>query len=293
MEPLSVIWDEAAFPLRLSPGDVHVWLASLELPLRALCHAESLLTSEELTRAGRFHFLRDQFRYIAAHAGLRVLSAGYLGIPPAEVRYAHNSHGKPFIADGHSDLRFNLSHSGSVALYAFAAGVDVGVDVEQIRVELADMQTARNTFAMDETACLLEMPAEKQAEAFFACWTRKEAYIKALGLGLSTPLDQFHVSINPGESVVHLRVDGKPAESERWCIRTFRPLQGYIACVCAEGRSCSFHFLQYSDPFLDRDRDESLRPIVIESEEGKHLNERSTGMETASRFKEMLQDEQG
>ena len=172
-----------------------------------------LLEPEERDRAARFRFDHLQHAFILARGGLRVLLGCYLGVCPAAVQFTYGSKGKPTLSGG--SVEFNVSHSGGLAVFAFTFGCEIGVDVEQIR-SLPDMlEIASQFFCVEETAELMALPAGERERAFFLCWTRKEAYIKATGDGLSAPLDSFRVALRPGAPArfVHFKHDASAAAS--------------------------------------------------------------------------------
>jgi 4'-phosphopantetheinyl transferase len=193
----------------------------------------TILNPEEMARADRFYMEVHRNRFIAARALLRDLLAGYLSQPPDAIRFAYNEWGKPALAAGlaASDLRFNLSHSEDLAMYAFALECEVGVDIEQIRADVASESIAENFFSASEVQALRALPLAHQAQAFFNCWTRKEAYIKARGRGLSIDLNSFDVSLKPGEEANILRGD----ESGGWSLRAFEPAPGWVAALAMQG----------------------------------------------------------
>jgi 4'-phosphopantetheinyl transferase len=159
-----------------------------------------LLSADERERAGRFAFEHDRRRYVVARARLRQLLGERVGAAPESLRFVYQAHGKPALArrPGQRDLRFNVSHCGEVAAYAFADGREVGVDIEEVR-ELPDAdQLALRCFSPGERAAYLCLPPRERPRGFFDCWTRKEAFVKALGAGLSQPLEAFDVSRSPG-----------------------------------------------------------------------------------------------
>jgi 4'-phosphopantetheinyl transferase len=168
---------------------------------------------------------------------LRTILGRYLDVAPGTVRFCYGPHGKPaLIAEmaEQTGVRFNVAHSHDLALYAVTRGREVGIDVERIRAEVASTEIAQRFFSPAEVAALCALPDELQTEAFFACWTRKEAYIKATGGGLSHPLDGFDVSLTPGEPVVALRTHADPQEAARWSLRALDPGPGYAAAVAVE-----------------------------------------------------------
>jgi len=193
----------------IGDDEVHVWRIALDRGDGDSLRAR--LSSDELARAARFHFERDRTRFLVARAALREILAHYLGASPAEIAFVYGDHGKPALAPPHGDLRFNLSHSHGLALCAVTRGREVGVDVERIR-ELDDLEDlARSVFSARELAALHRLPEPGLLAGFFTGWTRKEAFIKALGEGLSHPLKRFDVSLEPGRPARLERIDGNAA----------------------------------------------------------------------------------
>ena len=206
--------------------EVHIHLQSLDASATALARYSALLALDERNRSTRFRFERDRNRFIVARARLREILSSYLDREPSSIEFVYNAFGKPALRD--ASLRFNVSHSGGIGVCAIA-GREVGIDIEQIRPELAEERTAESFFSPREVAMLRALPPGSQLEAFFECWTRKEAYVKARGEGLSIPLDTFDVEFRPGEPPEFLRGGGG------WSIRTFPAPPGYTGCVVAEG----------------------------------------------------------
>jgi 4'-phosphopantetheinyl transferase len=233
-------WNVLQEPMRLLSGEVHVWRASLEQPPRCLERLLATLEPDEQDRAERFHFDRDRHRFIAGRGTLRAILGGYLDMEPGQLRFCYSEHGKPsLVREITGDrLRFNVSHSHELALFAVAEGRDLGVDLEWIRPNVADAKIAERFFSAEEVRVLRGLPAELQGDAFFNCWTRKEAYIKALGEGLSMPLSRFVVSLAPGEAPQLLSANGSANDDEvsRWSFRELFPGSGYKGAVVAEGK---------------------------------------------------------
>jgi 4'-phosphopantetheinyl transferase len=192
-----------------------VWRARLDQSqlqenfLRTLYHAER-------ERASRFHFEKHRRRFILGRGFLRALLARYLQIAPEDVSFSYGPYGKPALSDERSALRFNASHSHELAVYAFSQHHEIGVDVEYIKKDFDVEEIARHFFSADEVQKLSALPKTERPPAFFRCWTRKEAYIKALGSGLSHPLDQFDVTLAPGEPAALLRDHSDPDAASRW-----------------------------------------------------------------------------
>src|SRR3984893_3527343 len=195
----AVTWSRPAQDLALHEGDVHIWLAWLDVETQELTRLRSYLNGEEASRAERFAFPRDRDPFIVGRGRLRELLGKYLHCPPNAVQFKTGRYGKLSLFDDRDELRFNLSHSHGLALYAFCMGRELGIDSEKIRTEVAGEEIAQRYFSAAEQRDLAEVPKELRDTAFFLCWTRKEAYVKAHGEGLQIALDSFDVSLKPGE----------------------------------------------------------------------------------------------
>jgi 4'-phosphopantetheinyl transferase len=247
--------------LRLSEADVHVWRASLAQPawrVRQLAHT---LSSDERARAERFHFERDRHHFIVGRGLLRVILSRYLGSEPQHLAFCYGAHGKPALVPPSAEetLRFNLSHAHGLVLYGVARTREIGLDLERIRPIPEAEQIAERFFSAQEHAILRALPASQKAEAFFNGWTRKEAYIKALGDGLTKPLDQFDVSLVPGEPARLLRVEGDAQEVARWGLQSFVPAGGYVAALAVEGQGWHVTYWEWVDECGDEERCELTR----------------------------------
>jgi 4'-phosphopantetheinyl transferase len=205
----------------------------LDVPAEVCAALWQLLSRDERERAEKFRYAEHRQHYIVARASLRRLLAERLRIPPSAVEFVETEYGKPRLAPVHrsADVEFNLSHSGILALYAFTSGRAVGVDVELIR-EVPDAEDlAERFFSPTETASLRALPLDRRSLAFLACWTRKEAFIKALGLGLSCPLDAFDVTIDPDAPARITRMDERVDRVSNWAMQAFTPYPCYVAAV--------------------------------------------------------------
>jgi 4'-phosphopantetheinyl transferase len=239
-----------AFPA-LGRGEVHVWRTALDLDPPRVAALAASLSADERDRAARFHFERDRVRFTVARGVLRALLGRYLDLPAPALAFDYGQHGKPSLAaaavarpvDGApgAELRFNLSHSAGVALCAVTRGREVGVDVEGLRADFATDEIAERFFSPAERAALRALPAGARCAAFFACWTRKEAYIKARGLGLSLALDAFDVSLAPGEPAALLATRDEPGALDRWLLRALDPGPDLAGAVVAEGHDWTLH----------------------------------------------------
>lgn len=231
---MSVDWSAPPRPLTLPGGEVHVWRRSLEIDPAEERACRALLAPDERARADRFRFDRDRTAFTAARTGLRRLLGLYLNEDPVQIEILAGVHGKPELA-GHP-LRFNLSHSGGLALYAFHPERPVGIDLERHRLDLSHLELAERFFSPAEVRRLRALPEEARVAAFFDCWTRKEAFIKALGEGLSHPLDSFDVSLTPGDAAALLATRPDPAGRLRWHMQAIELGPGWSAALVTEGR---------------------------------------------------------
>lgn len=212
---------------------------------------ESLLDDDERNRAARFRFQEHRNRFIVARGALRTILGGYLQAEPAALQFSYGRYGKPALAEGFAAnaVSFNLSHSGEFMLMAVTRGREVGVDTELINQEFVTSEVAEKFFSRREILSLRSRPEHLQTEAFFNCWTRKEAYIKARGEGLTLPLDQFDVSLEPsGASLLDNRIS--PGEVSRWSLQELHPAPGYCAAVAVEGFSWRLRLIDFSSRTL-------------------------------------------
>jgi len=221
--------------LALGPAAVHVWRIPLAPPAAQVAALAATLSADERDRAARFHFDRDRTSYTVARGALRTLLGRYLDHPAPRLAFGYRDKGKPYLAAPADDsLCFNLSHSGQLALLAFVRGREVGVDIEQRR-ELRDLASlAHISFSPNEYAVFCGLSAADQRPAFFACWSRKEAFIKATGQGVSQLAD-FDVSLAPGDPAALLRVDGEPPGAVRWSLQDLPAIPGYAAALVVDG----------------------------------------------------------
>jgi 4'-phosphopantetheinyl transferase len=229
-------WEAPPAKVIATNDEVHVWRIALQEKLAP--RLRSILSPDECARADRFHFPRDRNRFIVARGSLRTILGVYLKQKPDHLSFSYSQFGKPALAahpDAH-ELSFNLSHANELALLAVTSGRAIGVDIEFIRPEFASAEIAERFFSSHEVAELRALPGETQREAFFNCWTRKEAYIKAIGEGLSLPLNQFHVSLAPGSAAALLGNLKDAAEVSRWSLQELDPGPEYVAAVAVEGR---------------------------------------------------------
>jgi 4'-phosphopantetheinyl transferase len=229
--------------LELPEGEIHIWRADLDVGQETLNRLMVTLDTAEQSRAARFHFPRDRNYFIACRGILRELLGKYLGGSPAAVEFFYRAYGKPAHRpeDSRPPIRFNISHSGGIALLAFAHSREIGIDLEPIRPEFSGEEIAERYFSARELAELRALPPALRPEGFSHCWTRKEAYVKALGLGLQVALDSFSVSLTPGQPEVLQSED-----SHRWSLHSFEPAPNFVAAIVEEGRDWNPRFWNWS-----------------------------------------------
>jgi 4'-phosphopantetheinyl transferase len=242
----AVSWSPAAKDLTLRNDEVHIWLAGLDVDPQERTRLRSYLNEGEVSRAERFVFPRDRDHFIVARGRLRELFGRYLHCQPNAVKFKTGRYGKLSLLDDLDPLRFNLSHSNGLALYGFCVGRELGIDTEKIRPGFAGEEIAARYFSAAEQKELAEVPHELRDTAFFLCWTRKEAYIKAHGDGLQIPLDSFDVSLNPGEPATL-----RSADSGRWSMRSFAPAPEFLAAIIVEGNIQSVRYWSAASDTLE------------------------------------------
>ena len=208
-----------------------MWRIALDQDDETLQRFRNTLEVGELNRAGRFHFEQHRRHFIVARGFLRSVVAQYLGSQPEALRFEYGAYGKPALAPGHT-LRFNLSHSNAVALLAVALDAAIGVDVEHIGADFATEDIARRYFSRAEVEVFNSLQPEERVAAFFRCWTRKEAYIKAIGKGFSQALDAFDVTLAPGTAPALLRAEEDDAS--RWFLTDVEVGEGYAGALMVE-----------------------------------------------------------
>ncbi len=228
-----------------------MWQATLDSPSSQIDGYRRTLSTDEHARAKRFYFDRDRNHFIVARGLLRNILGIYLKREPASLSFEYGSHGKPGLTPGinPNQIDFNLSHSNGMALYAIARDRALGIDLEFIRGDPQAESIAERFFSSQEIATLRALPGTAQRYAFFLCWTRKEAYIKARGEGLSLPLHQFDTTLIPGEPAELLGTRPDPLEASRWSLMdlTLEP-PGYAAAVAVKGRGWSISLWKWPPP---------------------------------------------
>jgi len=237
------VWSTAPSSLELPANAIHIWRASFDIEPDTLSRLRETLAPDEKARASRFAFPRDRDHFTAGRGVLRDLLSRYLGQPPAAAVFEYGPRAKPALRSVHSGLplRFNLSHSHGLALYAFTYGREVGIDLELIRTDFGGDALAQRYFSKREVAELLALPPGLRPMSFFVCWTQKEAFVKALGEGLQIPLDSFDVPLMPRGRGTLRSPDGR-----RWSLLSFRPAERFVAAVAGEGVGTEIGYWQWT-----------------------------------------------
>ncbi|WP_447980431.1 4'-phosphopantetheinyl transferase family protein [Candidatus Nitrospira bockiana] len=228
--------DSPAAPMTIGVDDVHVWWSTLDDVSGLTDSFEGVLSADERRRADRFSFPQARTRFVLSRGLLRLILSRYVGREPGRVAFSYGRYGKPALRTMPAEpaLRFNASHSEELILYAVTRGREVGVDVERIRPQFPYGEVVGQFFSPSEKDSLYAMAPTRRCDWFFACWTVKEAYLKAIGRGLSGPLDRIEVAVSPDVSRVSMRVDGQP-DARAFEARLLRPFPGYLGALVVEG----------------------------------------------------------
>ncbi len=253
----SEVWNAAPSDVVLSDGEVHVWRASLDVPASRLRYLLDTLSADERSRHERFHFQKDRNHFAVARGFLRAVLGRYLRREPARLAFEYGPQGKPSLktntrgGEASHTPAFNLSHSGGIALLALATRGEVGVDVEFMRDQISTDELAERFFSRQEAATLRALPKEIRRTSFFKCWTRKEAFIKAKGGGLSIPLDQFDVTFAPDAQPALLRTAWNPDEPSHWSMYALDPGEHYAAALATQGEALQVKCWQFGEPVIE------------------------------------------
>jgi len=242
-------WPPPPAELSLGSGEVHIWCLAPHQFANNLNELHPILSGEEKERASRFHFSRDRESYVVRHALLRLILGRYLETDPSAIEFSRGSFGKPTLDfRGAVPLHFNDSHTNGLALLAVTKDDPLGVDIEHLRPIPDFEEIAANYFSPREVEALRAIPADKRMEAFYACWTRKEAFLKATGEGIRENLAKVEVALTPGEESRILYVSGKT--QSRWKLHSFIPAPGYLGALTFQGNIPSFQHWSVPISFL-------------------------------------------
>jgi len=234
-------WRFPSKDLRLGTNDIQVWKASLDQDASQLQILQNNLTPEESAKALQLCFPRDRRYFIVTRALLRMLLGYYLDIQPSKVQFLYRRQGKPALVNDSNitKLNFNLSHSNGLVLYCLTRGREIGVDIQGTQMNIPYRIIANKFFSPHEVSMFRDLPICMQKDAFFKCWTRKEAYIKARGEGILGTLNHFDVSIAPDKKAELLSVYGDPKETYQWSLLDLFPGPGFVGALAVEGHDCS------------------------------------------------------
>lgn len=240
-------WKRASDPPRLAPGEIHLWRIRLDRPAAALDADREVLSPDEIRRADRLRFPLHGRRLVAGRAALRRILGRYLDLPPSDVSFEYGPAGKPHLAGGGDDLRFNYSDSGDLAVCAVSRGREVGVDLERMRRDVEFLRLAERWFAPSEIVALRRTPETALPASFYACWTRKEAFVKALGGSIVRSTRRFSVTVDPAADEIGLAFPEDPEAADRWSLVSLRVAPGYAGALAIEGRAGPRRRMSWSD----------------------------------------------
>ncbi|MCK0148124.1 4'-phosphopantetheinyl transferase superfamily protein [Arenibacter sp. F26102] len=230
------------FDIELPLTTVRVYFAHFQDISHKIEAFLKILSKEELNRVNWFKFSEDRIRFIYSRAILRILSGRYLDMDPNMIKFKYNEYGKPsFYNCDH--LEFNLSHSGNMVILAFVKENQIGVDIEQIKYNFDCLSIANNFFSDQEINQLQNIPKNDQKIAFYRCWTRKEAFIKAEGSGLSFPLTSFSVSLDSDSKAELIETNWSHKENKAWSLYSYRPTSEYISAIAVRGKMNSIEYI--------------------------------------------------
>jgi 4'-phosphopantetheinyl transferase len=261
----TVVWNKPPQEFDLSRGAAHIWRTSLQSG--SLCQEtlKRYLSPDETIRAERFHFQKDREHFIIARGKLRIILSRYLGIGPEKVSFRYNAFGKPSLASEYREcpLRFNVSHSNEVALYAMAWNRVVGIDIEYMRPISEAREISARFFSLNERRMLDALPADQRLEMFYQFWTRKEAYAKARGDGLSRPLAQFDTSLIPKTRSNLIPIHDKSQNMAHFCLMDINVGGNYAAASVIEGHSVRIEFWDVSEVDAEDDPPEKTTQSAV------------------------------
>lgn len=230
----ATVWERPPDAVRAVADEVHVWLVVVSDSAAAVPRLERVLSPDERASAAKLATAELRTRYVVAHGALRSVLARYLAVPPERLTFGRNAYGKPFVAGPH-ELRFNLSHAGDLAVIGVCQTRRLGIDVERVRADLDLDRLAAFAFSAPELAAWRRVPPAERPAAFFAAWTRKEAYVKAQGLGLALPLKSFAVALEPAAEPALVWAEGDAAAPRQWTLHALPVGPGYAGAVAVEG----------------------------------------------------------
>lgn len=231
----------------LAEAEAHLWIVPLALSPKNSSYFKSILSLDEQERAERFRKITDTQRYVAARGSLRSLLGAYLTIEPERLQFSYDALGKPrLVGDvSHTSISFSVSHSGDQGLFGFVRGNKIGVDLERVRADVDVEGLAKRYFSPNEFQRLRALPLDQQSEAFYCAWTRKEAYLKGRGEGLSYGLDRVEVSLAPAEPAMILKAFDDPEASQHWTMHHLLPTPDYVGAAAVEAADIVFRCFRW------------------------------------------------
>jgi 4'-phosphopantetheinyl transferase len=246
-EVLSLPWAAPGRELTLKQGEIHVWRANLEIEEKLILNFTRILSPDEFERSERYYFKKDRNHFIAARGILRTILGGYLNIDPGDLCFTYSTLGKPSISgeQNANGLFFNISHSYGFALYAFSYCGEIGIDIERIRPDQHADTIISEIFSQREIAALSALSSKQREKSFFACWVRKEAFLKACGTGLSLAPDRIEVSLTAGGPSALLSIEGDYSEASLWSLRDLDVGPGYAAALAVRRHNCQVKCLEW------------------------------------------------
>lgn len=229
--------------LKLSENEIHIWLVDLETQLQNLKAYWSYLSKIEQSRAIKFRFESHKNNYIIRTGILRILLSNHLMCQPNEIEFEVGEFGKPKL--NNSTLTFNLSHSKSKALIALTQNIEIGIDLEYIDASIDAKTIAIHFFSNDEMKQLYTLNNENLADEFFNIWSKKEAFIKAIGTGLTYPLDAFDVSLDTLEKKALTRIKNSTKEAQKWNLFSIKTFNNYAGAIAYKGKAKQIHYYNF------------------------------------------------
>lgn len=226
----------------LSENDLHLWHVDLSYYSPSSIETELLkktLSPDEIQRMNQYHFEKDKIRFLMARGALRNILGRYLGILPGDIQFLYNDFGKPFTR---STLHFNVSHSNECIVVAISSCAPVGVDVENVNPKVDFLELAKDHFTNREYQTILDLPMEERMLAFYRAWTRKEAFMKAMGLGLSFSLSEVEVSLKPEDQAKIIKIQGSEEDTLGWSLFEWIPMAQHIAVTAIKEMVDTYHF---------------------------------------------------
>jgi 4'-phosphopantetheinyl transferase len=231
-------WQQLQTPPPLLAEVVHIWCASLRTTSQRLNDLWNLLISDEKKQADKFISVQARENFIVSRGILRLLLSKYLEAAPEKLVFKQGEYGKPYVQPDMKQLplQFNISHSKDLALFAFTLHNQIGIDIEYIQKDFSCEEIAPQFFSKQENIILSALPKEQQREAFFTCWTRKEAFIKAIGEGLSFPLDKFDVDLitNKEKQPLPVYIHDEKVANRMYSLYALYPARDYVAALALD-----------------------------------------------------------